>query len=137
MSRGQKQAWFNLAIIVLTVGGIVALTPVLGFQRAHGSLGLLGFLGLTPFLFRKRPGIVVSDERDGVIQVRSWVIAYSLFWVVFVFTCLAALLHYGSIGAVPVFLVGLGPWYGFILVIVVSSIASLVQYGWGGSDGAQ
>ena len=78
MSTGQKQAWFSLAIVVLSAGGVLALTPVLGFQRAQGSLGLLGLWGLTPLLFlsRRRAGIVVSDERDGLIQVRSWVIAF-------------------------------------------------------------
>jgi hypothetical protein len=135
MSTGQKQAWFSLAIVVMSVGGVLALSPVLGFQRAQGSLGLLGIWGLTPLLFRKRPGIVVSDERDGLIQVRSWVIAFSLFWVVFVLTCVAAPFSYGSSGTVPVFLVQISPFYGLIVVLGVSSIASLIQYGWGGSDG--
>jgi hypothetical protein len=76
------------------------------------------------------------DERDGLIQVRSWVIAYSVFWVVFALTCAAAALSYGSNGAVPVFLVGISPFYGLILVLFVSSIATLVQYRWGGADGA-
>jgi len=146
MSTSQKQAWFSLTIVLVSVGGVLALAPVLGIQRAQGSLGLLGFSGLTPFLFRKgltpflfrkRPGIVVADERDGLIQVRSWVIAYSVFWVAFVSTCVAALRYYGPSGAVPVFLVGISPFYGLILVLGVSSIATLVQYGWGGSDGAQ
>jgi len=136
MCTGQKLAWFTLVIVVLTLSGVLALTPVLGLQRAQGSLGLLGFWGLTPFLFLKRRGIVVSDERDGLIHVRSAVIAYSVFWVVFVGACMWAALAYGSSGAVPVFLVAISPFYGLILVLGVSSIATLLQYEWGGSDGA-
>jgi hypothetical protein len=136
MSSGQKLAWFTLTIVVLSLGGVLALTPVLGIQRAQGSLGLLGFWGLTPFLFRKRRGIVVADERDGLILMRSSVIAYSVFWVVFVVTCMSAAFSYGSSGAVPVFLVAISPFYGLILVLGVSSIATLLQYRWGGSDGA-
>src|SRR5262249_39267704 len=96
MSAVQKQAWFGLTIVVLSLAGILALSPVLGFQRAQGSLGLLGLWGFTPLLYRPRAGVVSTDERDGLIQVRSWVIAYSLFWVVFVLVCIAAPLSYGS-----------------------------------------
>jgi hypothetical protein len=139
MSTGQKQAWFSLVIVLLSAIVIVAATPVIGFRRAQGGLGFLGLWGFGPFLFlfRKRPGIVMSDERDGLIQIRSWVIAYSIFWVVFVGTCVAAPISYGSTGAVPVFLVQISPFYGLMLVLGISSVATLLQYGWGGSDDAQ
>jgi hypothetical protein len=137
MSVGQKQAWFGLTIVTLALGGILALSPLLGFQRAQGSLGLLGLWGLTPILSRRRPGSVVSDERDGLIQARSWVVAYSLFWVVFVLVCVLAPFVYGSSGAVPVFLVQIAPFYGLMFVVLISSIAALLQYGRGDSDGEQ
>jgi hypothetical protein len=86
---------------------------------------------------RKRTGLVMTDERDGLIQMRSWVVAYSLFWVVFVGVCVAAPLVYGSTGAVPVFLVQISPFYGLLLVLGVSSITALFQYGWGGPVGNQ
>jgi hypothetical protein len=133
MSAGQKQAWFSLAIVLVSLGGILALTPILGFQRAQGSLGFLGLWGLMPMLSRKRAGTVVSDERDGLIQIRSWVVAYSLFWVAFVLVCVAAPFFYGSSGSVPVFLVQISPFYGFIFVLGVSSITALCQYGGRGS----
>jgi len=137
MSAGQKQAWYLLVVIVLTLVTVLALTPVLGFKRAQGGLGLLGLLGLAPLLFRKRRGVVAYDERDGLIQTRSWFIAYSVFWVMFVGVCVAAPYMYGESGAVPVFAVAMSCWYGFILVMGVSSLATVIQYGWGGSDDAQ
>jgi len=137
MSTGQKQAWFSLMVVLLCLIVILAAAPMIGFRRAQGGLGMLGFWGLAPFLFRKKPGIVVADERDGLIQIRSWLVAYSIFWVVFIGTCMGAAIAYESTGAVPVYLVQFSPFYGFMLVIGISSIAALLQYGWGGSDAAE
>jgi len=137
MNTGQKQAWFFLVVIVLSVIVVVGLTPVLGFKRAQGGLGLLGFLGFAPLLFVKRRGVVAYDERDGLIQARSWFISYSVFWVVFVLVCVTAPYTFGQSGAVPVFVVQMSVWYGLILVWGVSSLATVIQYGLGGSDGAQ
>jgi hypothetical protein len=137
MSTGQKQAWFTLAIVGLCLVVVLACTPLIGFRGAQGGLGFLGLWGLGPILFRKIPGVVFWDERDGQIQIRSLVIAYSVFWVVFVMACLVASFSYGGLGgAVPVLLVGISPFYGMILVLGVSSIASLLQYRWGGADAA-
>jgi hypothetical protein len=138
MSAVQKQAWYCLVIVCLALLTVMALAPMLGLQRAQGGFGILGFLGFTPLFFlRRRAGVVVCDERDSVIQLRSWMLAYSVFWLVFVAACMAALYKYGSSGAVPVVLVVSSPWWGLSLVFGVSSFASLVQYGWGGSDAAE
>jgi hypothetical protein len=128
-STGQKQAWLSLAIATLSLVGILALTPVIGFQRAQGSLGLLGLWGLTPLLYRTQPGIVRSDERDGQIQLRSWVVAYCVFWVVFVLVCASAPLSFESTGSVPVFLIHVRPFYAMMFVLGASSIAARWQYG--------
>jgi hypothetical protein len=135
MNNGQKQAWYFLVVIALSMIVVLGLTPMLGFKRAQGGLGLLGLLGFAPFLFRKRPGAVAYDERDALIQSRSWVIAYSVFWIVFVAVCVTAPYTFGQSGTVPVFVVELSVWYAFILVWGVSSLAAVIQYGCGGSDG--
>ncbi len=100
-------------------------------------MGLLGFIGMAPFLFRRKPGVVAYDERDALIQARSWFIAYSVFWVVFVGVCVAAPYTFGQSGAVPVFVVQMSVWYALIIVLGVSSLATVNQYGRGGSDAAQ
>jgi len=137
MSTGQKQAWFILVFVVLSLIVVLALTPMLGFKRAQGGLGLLGFSGIAPLLFRKKPGVFAYDERDALIQMRSWFIAYGVFWVIFVLVCVSAPFTFGWSGTVPVFFVQMSVFYGMILVLGVSSLATLIQYGWGGSDGAQ
>lgn len=129
MSTMQKAAWFNLAVIGLTFATIGALLPFIG-TRAMGGLGCLGFLGLQPLLFRKRPGQVLADERDRLIQSRSWIIAYALFWVVFVVAAVwVSSLVYGENGAVPVHIVQMSVAWAFMFVYAVASIAVLIQYG--------
>jgi hypothetical protein len=135
MSRMQKFAWFNLAVIALTLLVVLSLLPFLGF-RAMGGLGCLGLIGFGPFFFRKKPGQVVTDERDHFIQWRAWIFAYALFWVVFVLMAVVlSALVYGEDGAVPVSVVRISVFWAFMLVYALASIAILVQYAGGSRDG--
>ena len=76
MTLVQKQAWFNLAVVVASVLVVLALTPFLG-RGALGGFGLLGFLGLVPLFVRHKGGGVVVDERDLEVSRRSLLAAYS------------------------------------------------------------
>jgi hypothetical protein len=67
MSAMQKFAWFNLAVIALTLMAVVSLFPFLG-KGALGGFGFLGLTGFGPYFFRKKPGHVLADERDQLIQ---------------------------------------------------------------------
>jgi hypothetical protein len=124
----QKFAWFNLAVIGLTMVAVLSLLPFLG-KGALGGFGFLGFIGFGALFFRRKPGQVLTDERDTLIQRRSWVLAYSLFWVVFVLAAaLLSPLVYGQEGAVPVWVVQSSVFCGFMLVYALGSIAILVEY---------
>src|SRR5262245_15605561 len=128
MSAMQKFAWFNLAVIALALVAILSLLPFLG-KGALGGFGFLGLIGFGPLFFRKRPGRVLTDERDHLIQWRSWLVAYSLFWVAFVLAAvLLTPLVYGQQGAVPVWVVQSSVFCGFMLVYALASVAILVQY---------
>jgi hypothetical protein len=136
MSAMQKFAWFNLAVIALTLVAVLSLLPFLG-KGALGGFGFLGLIGFGPLFFRKKPGRVLTDERDTLIQLRSWILAYSLCWVVFVLAAaLLSPLVYGQEGAVPVWVVQTSLFCGFMFVYALASIAILVQYA-GGSRGAE
>jgi len=136
MSALQKFAWFNLAVIGLTLAAVLLLLPFMG-KGALGGSGFLGFMGFGPLLFRRKPGQVAIDERDILIQLRSWVVAYSLFWVVFVLAAvLLSPLVYGQEGAVPVWIVQISVFCFFIIVYGLASIAILVQYA-GGTKNAE
>jgi hypothetical protein len=134
MTVSQKHAWYNLAVIGTTAALILALIPALG-PGALGGFGLLGLLGITPWLFRPR-GQVTSDERDVLIQRRSILVGYSVFWLVFVLVCMSLPVVYGWRGSVPVPVVQSSVFVAMMLVIGVSSAATLVQYGREGTDAA-
>jgi len=136
MSRLQKFAWFNLAVIGFTVLVVLSLMPFLR-SGALGGLGFLGFLGLGALYFRQRPGQVLIDERDNLIMRRATILAYALFWVVFVLMAVfVSPLLYGQDGSVPVLMVQMSVAWGFMLIYVVQSIAILVQYA-GGTRNAE
>jgi hypothetical protein len=123
-----------LAVIALTLVVVLALLPLLG-KGALGGFGLLGFLGFGSLFYRKRPGQVLTDERDQLIQRRSWVLAYSVFWVVFVLAAVVlSAFVYGEDGAVPVSVLRWSVFCGFMLVTALASIATLVQYAGGSRD---
>src|SRR5439155_18697005 len=131
MSPMQKFAWFNLAVIVLTLLVVFSLLPLIGY-RAMGGLGCLGLIGFGPLFFRKTGGQVIADERDQQIQWRAWIFAYALYWVVFVLVAaVLSAMVYGEDGAVPVSVVRLSVAWAFMLVYALASIAILVQYAGG------
>jgi len=134
MSAMQKFAWFNLVVIALTLVVVLSLLPFLG-KAALGGSGFLGLMGFGPLYFRKKPGQVLTDERDTLINLRSWIVAYALFWVVFVLAAaLLSPLVYGQEGAVPVWVVQISVFFFFMLVYALASIAILVQYDGGSRD---
>ncbi len=133
MCQTQKAALFNLIIVVLAFATVLALYPFLG-RGAAGGFGMLGFLGFGPLFFWRHRGQVMADERDQLIQRRSTIIAYSVFWVAFVASSMLALAFYGGDGAVPVPVVMNAVWLGLMLFVGIQAIATLAQYGRGGSD---
>jgi len=124
----QKHAWYNLAVVVLSGGVVLALFPLMGVA-AQSGFGFLGLLGFGPFFFRKKNGQVVADERDTQIQRKSVIAGYSVFWLAFIGGACFTGLWYGLDGAVPVVVVMASCWYAVIVFVGVTSVATLVQYG--------
>lgn len=78
MNRTQKQAWWVMvwmgAGVIAAASAVAALYFNIGFPKAWvglSFLGICGFGGLAPLLFRKDPGPVQFDERDRDIQLKS------------------------------------------------------------------
>ena len=133
MCRSQKAALFNLVVVAITLVTVLILYPFLG-RGAAGGFGLLGFLGFGPLFYWSRRGEVLADERDLLIQRRSTIIAYSVFWAAFVASAMLALFAYGFDGAVPVPVLVNAVWLGLMLVVGLHAITTLAQYGGRGSD---
>jgi hypothetical protein len=133
MNVSQKEAWFNLVVVLSALVLVVSLVPFLG-KAAMGGFGLLGFLGLSPVFFRKRHGFVALDERDTQIRLRSQFWAHFVFWLLFVLATMTAPVIYGWNGSVPVALVMASVWCGWVVLVGVMSLSTLIQYGQGGHD---
>ncbi|QDT95930.1 hypothetical protein [Gimesia aquarii] len=131
MSASQKHAWFNLMVILVSLIAVICLYPFLGW-KANGALGLCGLLGFGPFFYRKRENEVVMDERDLLIEKRSTLLGYSVFWVVYVLVASLLLpMVYGKQGSIPVMVVQWSVFYALVLFLGLKSLATLVQHGRG------
>ena len=141
MNRHQKIAWFTLVVASLALGLSLIAFSVLYFvfglpaHRASGGfgfIGIMGFAGLTPLLFRKDKSKVQCDERDLVINRKAAIVAYSIFWVLFVAAAMVPWFIKGPDGMITVNYL---PWMvfgGMFIVMFVQAIVILEEYGWGG-----
>ena len=138
MNRVQKIAWFNLVVILigLVLSGIavavlafVAERPLRAAPGGLGFMGIIGFTGLSPFLFRKAKRQVEFDERDQLFRMRAWFLGYSASYLFFVIVCMTTWLIYGPKGTISVNVLPLTALGGLMALILVHSLAILGQYG--------
>jgi hypothetical protein len=141
MNRMQKIAWFTLIMLMLALGLSLAAFGVAYFifglpaHRAAGGfgfIGIMGFSGLTPLLFKKDKNKVQFDERDLSINRKATIVSYSIFWLLFV---AAAMIPWCIIGPNGAIAVNYLPWMvfgGMFVVMLVQSIVILGEYGWRG-----
>jgi len=101
MNRMQKISW--LMVICMGSGLILSATAVTvgyfmaGFPKAWagmGFLGIAGFGGLGPLIFKKDPGAVQMDERDTLIARKAAIASFALSYLVFIFTCMGLWEYY-------------------------------------------
>ncbi|HEY2154825.1 MAG TPA: hypothetical protein VGH33_04300 [Isosphaeraceae bacterium] len=134
MSAAQRNAWFNLVVVLVSVALVIGLSVLVGWPKAIGGFGTLGLLGFGVLFYRRRGAQVVMDERDVSIQRRSIVLGYAVFWLAFVAACVSLPVVYGERGCVPVWMVASAVWWGVAIVYGVAAAATLVQYGSEGGD---
>ena len=79
---------------------------------------------------------MLIDERDQLIQQRSWILAYAVFWVVFVLAAVAALCRWftGRRAQYPCGSFNPASSAVSCSCIALASIAILVQYAGGSKD---
>jgi len=142
MNRVQKIAWS--LVITISLGFILSCIAVailyvkLGMPKALAGLGFMGIAGLggfSPLIFRKDKGKVTFDERDKLIKRRA---ALAGFATSYLFVGLACMIPFSILGPKASISVTWLPniFMGAALsAFFVTSVAILVQYGWGGKDG--
>jgi len=139
MNRAQKIAWLfviTISVAVLRAGGAVRILYFkLGLPKALaglGFLGIAGFGGLGPLIFRKDKGKVAYDERGGLIHSRAALAGFGAAYMVVGLACMIPFFVLGPKANVSVtwllmIFMGAGLSHFFMY-----SVAILVQYGWTG-----
>ncbi|RKY03700.1 MAG: hypothetical protein DRP56_10880 [Planctomycetota bacterium] len=95
MNRMQKISWvmvicISTALILSTIA-ITILYYKIGFPRAWagwGFMGITGFAGLGPLIFKKDPGPVQCDERDQLINMKAARAGFAISYGVFGLLCM-------------------------------------------------
>ncbi len=84
---------------------------------------------------KQSPAEVNSDERDELIKKRAVLVSFASVWILLIAATIIPWFAVGQDGSIPVCLLPIINFGVFLIVMLVHSIAVLVQYGWGGKDG--
>ena len=133
----QKFAWFDLIVFAVTVVLYLVAVPLLAWHRhltfgaaslpALGMFGLCGLWGFGPLICDRRK----LDERELLINQRAMILGMTLFWEVFVLSCMgfwADLSYLRHQAMVPVWFLPSLVAVGAVVFYITQSIAILVQY---------
>jgi len=141
----QRFAWFDLIVFAGTLGLYLMAVPLLAWHRhltfaaaalpALGMFGLCGLWGFGPLICDRRK----LDERESLINQRAAVLGMTLFWEVFVLSCMglwADLSYLRHQDTVPIWFLPSLVAAGAVVFYITQSIAILVQYKRSAADDA-
>ncbi len=145
MNKTQKIAWFNLvgALLCFALGIYIAVEVFIlrrlpeGFGRFWGLPAFWLITGIAIIFLRKKqsPAEVDSDERDNFIKRRAVLASFVSVWILLFASSMIPRFIVGQDGSIPVWLLPIINLGVFFIVMLVYSVAVLVQYGRGGKDG--
>ncbi len=140
MNKTQKCAWFCLTLTMLLLifsvivyGGIVAVGKP---TRITGGLFYILFLIIALcfriLLWKKQSPVEVDlDERDQLIKRRAVFACYISLCGLLIAACTIPWFIVGPEGSIPVCVLPATLFGVFIIIMLVHSVAILIQYGWG------
>ena len=142
MNKTQKGAWCNIAAITLVFASACYLIYQIGIRhmtpsRTVCSITLFGFMLVTGLSFyfiskKQSPKEPDSDERDNQIKQKSWIAALISVPLIFLAASVVPQFFVGLDGSVPVWSLPIVTVLLFYIVLLVYSIAVLIQYTRGG-----
>ena len=130
MTLQQKIAWFNIAVAALAILAYFILLPIVGPWRATGGFGVLGLAGIGGFvwMFAKRNGRIVTDERDVAISRKALSFAKTCACATLLVAFLILVGIQGTKSAISVQGLSLVIWWVVCAYLMIYSIAMLVFY---------
>jgi amino acid transporter len=145
MNKTQKGALVNLAIMPLSIAAMMyPLVEVFVFKRMPERFGLYWVVIVfcvvmvaSIILLRRKQSAneVESDERDVLIKKRAVIASFVSVWILLYASIVIPWFVVGLGGSIPVFLLPFINVGIFLVVMLVYSVAVLIQYGWGGKRG--
>ncbi len=143
MNKTQKGAWFTLTIAILLLV-FLAIIFLGMFATGGGTAGtglvkvwivfILIFLagGAALVHFKRKPSNVDFDERDSAVRKNAVLVAFvSLLVLLFASSIIPSFVA-GDEGSIQVCLLPIINIGVFLIVMLIYSVAVLVQYCWGG-----
>jgi len=131
----ERQAWLTLvaATAALTLFCVLVALVGLGSRSvAPAAFGLLGLVGAARRIGtrERKAGKVVMDERDHEIERMATLLAYNVFWALFVGAAIGPffLLGPGTIMRVPTYALTFTPLVAVCVFFLVNSLATIVLY---------
>ena len=137
MNKAQKCAWFNLIVtLILLVLHGVAFVLILLRGRMPQGLNEIGCLiialliGILAVGFRRKQKLTESDfdERDRAVAKKALTAAFVSLWALLIGCWAIACLLVGFEGTVSVYVLPVAIYACFIIVMLIHSVAVLVQY---------
>lgn len=145
MNKTQKGAWLNVTGVLLVLAIVSYLTIQIGIQHRPPE-GLVLYIWIPAFIIiigigiyfirrKQSPAEPDSDERDNQIKQKAWIAAFISVWPLFLAASVAPQFFIGLDGSIPVWSLPIVTVGLFYIVLLVYSIAVLIQYGRGGNNG--
>ena len=135
MNRQQESAWFQLLTAMslgISFGAVIILSLIVGMPKAWLGMGLMGLMALGQLITRKEEdrNKVQFDERDLLIQKRASLWGYCASYGFFVAFSMVTYSVVGKGGLVSVNMLPIMVIVGVVVLLLVRSVAILIQYGW-------
>ena len=145
MNRTQKGAWFTLAvaILLLVFGAIIyaamfapgSMTAGTELVKVWGWIILVFLAGGAALVhWKRRPSGVDFDERDNAVKKNAVLVAFVGLWIVLFAAGIVPSFVAGDEGSIPVCLLPVINIGVFLIVMLIYSVAVLVQYCWGDKE---
>jgi len=136
MNRTQKGALFTsgISLLLLALGVVIPVQTVTSVKLFRiWFLVILLFIIISVVLLRiKQSRVEVDfDERDNAIKKNAVVVSFVSLWALLIAASIIPNLIVGDEGAIPVCFLPVINFAVFLIVMLVYSVAILVQYGLG------
>ena len=138
MNKTQKSAIFSLVMFLFCAVVIAyafltmfVLTPRISPTWTLIVPFIIVFVTSIAWLRKKQsPAEVNFDERDNLIKKRAVLVSFVSVWILLAAESVIPQIVVGDVGSIPVSMIPIINVSIFIIVMLVYSVAILVQYGW-------